>query len=83
MKKIKRKLLAVLLTFAMLFGSSMTVFAQDYEWQNLQVGNELQNGDTISVTYATITSINTIMPSKVSLYINDQEIGTSCSIDEN
>ena len=83
MKKIKRKLLAVLLTFAMLFGSSMTVFAQDYEWQNLQVGNELQNGDTISVTYATITSINTIMPSKVSLYINDQEIGTSSSIDEN
>ena len=68
MKKIKRKLLAVLLTFAMLFGSSMTVFAQDYEWQNLQVGNEVQNGDTISVTYATITSINTIMPSKVSLY---------------
>ena len=57
MKKTRKKLLAVLLAFTMLFGSSMTVFAADYEWQNLQVGDELQNGDTISVTHATLMEI--------------------------
>ena len=50
MKKTTRKLLAVLLAFTMLFGSSMTVFAQDYEWDELREGTILQNGDTISVT---------------------------------
>lgn len=50
MKKTTRKLLAVLLVFTMLFGSSMTVFAQEYNWSDLQEGTILQNGDTISVT---------------------------------
>ena len=49
MKKTTRKLLAVLLVFTMLFGSSMTVFAQEYNWSDLQEGTILQNGDTISV----------------------------------
>ena len=50
MKKTRKKLLAVLLAFTMLFGSSMTVFAQEYEWDELQEDTILQNGDTISVT---------------------------------
>lgn len=50
MRKTRKKLLAVLLAFTMLFGSSMTVFAQDYEWNELREGIILQNGDTISVT---------------------------------
>ena len=50
MKKTKRKLLAVLLAFTMLFGSSMTVFAQEYNWDDIREGTILQNGDTISVT---------------------------------
>lgn len=50
MKKTKRKLLAVLLAFTMLFGSSMTVFAQEYNWDDIREGIILQNGDTISVT---------------------------------
>ena len=54
MKKTTRKLLAVLLAFTMLFGSSMTVFAQEYEWNELREGTILQNGDTISVTYDTL-----------------------------
>ena len=54
MKKTKRKLLAVLLAFTMLFGSSMTVFAQEYNWDELREGIILQNGDTISVTYDTL-----------------------------
>ena len=49
MKKTRKKLLAVLLAFTMLFGSSMTVFAQEYEWDELQEDTILQNGDTISV----------------------------------
>ena len=53
MKK-PRKILATLLTFAMLFGSSMTVFAQEYNWDELREGTILQNGDTIAVTYANL-----------------------------
>ena len=47
MKKTTRKLLAVLLAFTMLFGSSMTVFAQEYNWDDIREGIILQNGDTI------------------------------------
>ncbi|MDY4844381.1 MAG: hypothetical protein SO154_09965 [Prevotella sp.] len=54
MKKTRKKLLAVLLAFTMLFGSSMTVFAQEYNWNELREGIILQNGDTISVTYDTL-----------------------------
>lgn len=54
MKKTRKKLLAVLLAFTMLFGSSMTVFAQEYNWSDLQEGTILRNGDTISVTYDTL-----------------------------
>ena len=46
MKK-TRKLLATLLTFAMLFGSSMTVFADEIECKNLNVNNVLTEGDSI------------------------------------
>ena len=49
MKKTTRKLLAVLLAFTMLFGSSMTVFAQEYEWDDLFIGQELYDGDQIIV----------------------------------
>lgn len=70
MKKTRKKLLAVLLAFTMLFGSSMTVFAADYEWQNLQVGDELQNGDTISVTHATLMEI-VVSNGYVSIIINN------------
>ena len=56
MKKTRKKLLAVLLAFTMLFGSSMTVFAQEYEWDELQEDTILQNGDTISVTYDTLAA---------------------------
>lgn len=45
MKKTRKKLLAVLLAFTMLFGSSMTVFAQEYEWDDLLIGQELYDGD--------------------------------------
>ena len=54
MKKTRKKLLAVLLAFTMLFGSSMTVFAQEYNWDDIREGTILQNGDTISVTYDTL-----------------------------
>ena len=54
MKKTRKKLLAVLLAFTMLFGSSMTVFAQEYNWNELREGIILRNGDTISVTYDTL-----------------------------
>ena len=50
MKKTKRKLLAVLLAFTMLFGSSMTVFAQDYEWRDLIEGQTLTDQDAIKWT---------------------------------
>lgn len=47
MKKTKRKLLATLLAFTMLFGSSMTVFAANYEWSSLTIGQTLTDQDTI------------------------------------
>ena len=47
MKKTKRKLLAVLLAFTMLFGSSMTVFAAEYEWHLLVGGQTLTDQDAI------------------------------------
>ena len=47
MKKTTRKLLATLLTFAMLFGSSMTVFADEIECKNLNVNDVLTEGDSI------------------------------------
>ena len=50
MKKTKRKLLAVLLAFTMLFGSSMTVFAQDYVWHDLIEGQTLTDQDAIKWT---------------------------------
>ena len=47
MKKTKRKLLAVLLAFTMLFGSSMTVFAAEYGWYILVEGRTLTDQDAI------------------------------------
>ena len=75
MKKTKRKLLAVLLAFTMLFGSSMTVFAQDYEWDDIQEGTILQNGDTISVTGYVHSNIpNTdLVDTAVSISIGNHE----------
>ncbi len=54
MKKTTRKLLATLLAFTMLFGSSMTVFAQEYEWDELFIGQELYDGDQIIVMGASV-----------------------------
>ena len=47
MKKTRKKLLAVLLAFTMLFGSSMTVFAADYDWNSLTGGEVLTDQDAI------------------------------------
>ena len=75
MKKTTRKLLAVLLVFTMLFGSSMTVFAQEYNWSDLQEGTILQNGDTISVTGYVHSNIpNTdLVDTAVSISIGNHE----------
>lgn len=47
MRKTRKKLLAVLLAFTMLFGSSMTVFARDYEWNDLNGGEVLTDQDAV------------------------------------
>ena len=47
MKKTTRKLLATLLTFAMLFGSSLTVIADEIECSALNTGDVLTEGDSI------------------------------------
>ena len=56
MRKTRKKLLAVLLAFTMLFGSSMTVLAAEYEWKDIEEGKELQNGDSIVVTKESINN---------------------------
>lgn len=71
MKKTKRKLLAVLLAFTMLFGSSMTVFAQEYNWDELREGIILQNGDTISVTDYVRNNIRSEELGAVSIFIGN------------
>ena len=47
MKKTRKKLLAVFMAFTMLFGSSMTVFAAEYEWHLLVGGQTLTDQDAI------------------------------------
>lgn len=47
MKKTREKFLAVLLTFAMLFGSSLTVIAEEIECKDLNVNDVLTEGDSI------------------------------------
>ena len=47
MKKTREKFLAVLLTFAMLFGSSLTVIAEEIECKDLNVNDVRTEGDSI------------------------------------
>lgn len=76
MKKTRKKLLAVLLAFTMLFGSSMTVFAQEYEWKDIEEGKELQNGDTIVVTKESINNDLYRGGGWVYFYVNDNPVTT-------
>lgn len=71
-----RKILATLLTFAMLFGSSLTVFAEEYEWKDLIEGQELHNGDKIIVTEKTIQQNRWILCEPI-LVVNDVERGSA------
>lgn len=70
-----RKILATLLTFAMLFGSSLTVFAEEYEWKDLIEGQELHNGDKIIVTEETVQE--KWIGCKAILVVNDVEQGSA------
>ena len=47
MKKTRKKFLAVFMAFTMLFGSSMTVFAEEIECNALNVNDVLTEGDSI------------------------------------
>lgn len=77
MKKTRKKLLAVLLAFTMLFGSSMTVFAQDYEWGNLIGGQTLTDQDAIIWSGVSANSYG------VKLAVYETSSGTLNAEDEN
>ena len=60
MKKTREKFLAVLLTFAMLFGSSLTVIAEEIECKDLNVNDVLTEGEIMIGMLVLIVLLTTL-----------------------